>query len=229
MKNELIVKTKPKSSISEDIRTIRTNLEFSLSDYDSKVVLVTSSVPSEGKSFISSNLATTLAQNGNKVLLIDCDLRMGRLHTIYKVSNELGLSNLIMKYDSDKEIKIKEIIKKTDIKNLYLISRGAVPPNPSELLSSKKFNSIINDFREVFDYIILDSVPVNGLPDALILSKLADKSVIVAKYGSTNIDVLKDTKKALTNVNASIAGVIMNCVPKSKSKYGYYYYGEKNG
>lgn len=226
MKNELVVKSMPKSIISEDIRTIRTNLEFSLSEYDSKVVLITSSVPGEGKSFISGNLAVALAQNGKKVLLIDCDMRMGRLHKILKISNNIGLSNLIMQYNDISDY--KEVIKKSDIKNLYLIPRGVVPSNPSELLSSKRFEKIISEFREVFDFILFDSVPINGLPDALILSKIADKTVIVTKFGSTNIDLLKDTKKALLNVDANIAGVIVNRIPKSKNKYGYYYYGVKN-
>lgn len=224
MKDELIVKTRPKSIISEDIRTIRTNLEFSLSDEDKKVIMITSSNPSEGKSFISSNLAVAFAQNDKKVLLIDCDLRLGRTHKIFNVSNKKGLSNLIVRYDED--ISYEDYIQKTDIKNLIVLSRGVVPPNPSELLASKKFAKIIKDFRKVFDYIILDSAPVNGLPDALILSKIADKTAIVSKYGSTDINSLEDAKKSLENVNASISGVIINRVPKNRSKYGNYYYGE---
>lgn len=223
MKNEIILKLNPKSAVSEDIRTIRTNLEFSLSEYDKKVVMVTSSVPNEGKSFISGNLAVALAQNGNKVLLIDCDLRMGRIHKMFNLTNKVGLSNLIAKYNEVEEV--EEYVKKTDVRNLFVISRGTVPPNPSELLSSKRFESIVDDFKQLFDYIIFDCVPVNGLPDALALSKIADKTVIVTKYGSTNIDALEDTKKALNNVDASIAGVIVNRIPKTKSKYGSYYYG----
>lgn len=225
MKNELIVKTKPKSVISEDIRTIRTNLDFSLSEFDKKAVMVTSSLPSEGKTFISSNLAYTLAENGNKVLLVDCDLRRGRLHRLFGVSNEQGLTNLISKYDKD--IDLKDYIRKTDMSNMRVLTRGNVPPNPSELLSSPKFKAIIDVFKDHFDYIILDSAPVNGLSDALILSKVSDKVVIVVKYESTTIDALEDTKKALENVDASIAGVVINNIPRSKTKYGYYYYGEK--
>lgn len=225
MTKELIVKTRPKSVFSEDIRTIRTNLDFSLSEYDKKVIMVTSSLPAEGKSFISSNLAVAISQNGNRVLVVDCDLRRGRLHKMFEVSNAQGLSNLISKYTKD--IDVKEFVKKTDISKLYVLPRGVVPPNPSELLSSSRFNSIIEDLKEYFDYIILDSAPVNGLPDALILSNVADRVVIVSQYGETSIDALADTKKALENVSANIAGVIVNRIPKSKSKYGYYYYGEK--
>lgn len=225
MMKELIVKTRPKSVFSEDIRTIRTNLDFSLSEYDKKVIMITSSLPTEGKSFISSNLATAISQNGNRVLIIDCDLRRGRLHKIFEVSNTQGLSNLISQYHQ--ELDVKNFLRQTDINNLYVLPRGVVPPNPSELLSSSRFSSIINNLKQYFDYIILDSAPVNGLPDALILSNTADRVVIVSEYGKTSIDALADTKKALENVSANIAGVVINRIPKSKSKYGYYYYGEK--
>ena len=226
MDNELIVKTQPKSVISEDIRTLRTNIEFSLADYDDKVVMITSSGPTEGKSFVSANLAIALAQNDKKVLLIDCDLRLGRLHKMFGITNKLGLSKLIVKFNDD--IDYREYIEKTDIPNLSLLPRGLVPPNPSELLASKRFAIILSDLKVKYDYVILDSVPTNGLPDALILSKIATKTVIVSTYGKTDIDALEHTKKALENVNADIAGVIINKIPKSKNKYGsYYYYGEK--
>lgn len=225
MKNELIVKLRPKSIISEDIRTIRTNLEFLLTDNESKTFMITSSVPGEGKSFVSSNLAVAFAQYDKKVLIIDCDMRLGRTHKIFEVSNKNGLSNLIAKYDED-ETALEEYIQKTEVKNLYVLPRGVVPPNPSELLSSKRFETILIKLKKVFDYIILDSVPTNGLPDALVLSKLVDKTLIVCKHGYTDITDLESTKKALENVNANIAGVVINKVPKTRSKYGNYYYAE---
>ena len=221
MKNELIVEKKPKSTISEDIRTIRTNLEFSLVD-DAKTIMITSSVPGEGKSFISSNLAAAFAQNNKKVLLIDCDMRLGRTHKIFEISNKKGLSNLILKLDDDTAY--EEYIQKTDVKNLFVIPRGMVPPNPSELLSSKRFVKIIKDLEKVFDQIILDSVPVNGLSDALVISKVADKVLIISRYSKTDITDLESTKRALENVGAKIAGVVINSVPKARSKYGNYYF-----
>ncbi len=225
MKDELIVKSKPKSTISEDIRTIRTNLEFILSDIEkSKVIMLTSSVPGEGKSFISSNLSVAFSQNEKRVLLIDCDMRLGRLHKVFDLSNKFGLSNLIIRYSPS--LKFEEYIQKTDVRNLYVLTRGIVPPNPSELLSSKKFETILNKLKMIFDYIILDSVPTNGLPDALVLSKLADRVIIVSKYGSTNVEDLNNAKKSLENVEANIAGIVINKVPKSRSKYGNYYYSE---
>ena len=221
MKNELIVEKKPKSTISEDIRTIRTNLEFSLVD-DAKTIMITSSVPGEGKSFISSNLAAAFAQNNKKVLLIDCDMRLGRTHKIFEISNKKGLSNLILKLDDDTAY--EEYIQKTDVKNLFVIPRGMVPPNPSELLSSKRFVKIIKDLEKVFDQIILDSVPVNGLSDALVISKVADKVLIISRYSKTDITDLENTKRSLENVGAKIAGVVINSVPKARSKYGNYYF-----
>ena len=145
MNNELILSDLPKSIISEDIRTIRTNLEFSLSDFDEKVLMITSSLPSEGKTFISSNLAIALAKNDYKVILIDCDLRCGRLHKMFKVTNKNGLSNFISNYDGN--INLKKYSIKTDIKGLTIITRGTVPPNPSELLSSNKFKALIRTWN----------------------------------------------------------------------------------
>lgn len=222
--NELVVLNKPKSVVSEDIRTIRTNIEFSNVDNDLKVINVTSSVPGEGKSFVSSNLATAFAQNDVKVLLIDCDMRLGRQHKIFEVTNKKGLSNLIAK--SEGKTDYEDYIQKTNVKNLYLLPRGVVPPNPSELLSSKKFEKILDDLKKVFKYIILDGVPVNGLADSLILSSISDKTVIVSKYGFTDINDLENTKKSLENIGADIVGVILNKVPKTRSKYGNYYYSD---
>ena len=219
-KSELIVVNKPKSTISEDIRTLRTNLDFSLTANDQKIIMITSSNPSEGKSFISSNLSVCFAQNDKKILLIDADLRLGRLHKIFEISNKSGLSNLILNYDED--IHYESYIQKTDIKNLFVIPRGIVPRNPSELLSSNKFKTIINDLKKIFDYIIIDATPINGLSDALVLTNVSDLVVIVCKYGKTDLSDLEECKKQLINADAKIAGVVINSMPKSKNKYGYY-------
>ena len=132
MKDELIIDIRPKSNVSEDIRTIRTNLQFTSSDNASQVLLVTSSAQGDGKSFISSNLAAAFAQTGESVLIIDGDLRLGRINKIFNLSNEKGFSNLLI---CDDEIDFSQYIKKTKIQNLYVITRGSVPPNPSELLN----------------------------------------------------------------------------------------------
>lgn len=220
MKNELIVMNKPKATISEDIRTLRTNLDFSLTANNEKVVMITSSNPSEGKSFISSNLGTCFAQNNKKVLLIDADLRLGRLHKIFNVSNKMGLSNLILNYNF--EVKYENFIQKTNVNGLFVIPRGIVPPNPSELLGTEKFEDIIHDLKKIFDCIIIDATPINGLSDALILTRNVDEVVIVCKYGKTDLSDIEECKKALLNADAKIAGVVINSMPKTKNKYGYY-------
>lgn len=220
MKDELIVFSKPKSNISEDIRTIRTNLKFTAND-DAKVLLVTSSVPGEGKSFISSNLAAAFAQTGEKVLLVDADLRLGRVHKIFNQSAAKGFSNMLISGTSED---LPEYIKKTTIPNLYIVSRGTVPPNPSELLNSSSCKKLVNIFRENFDRVIFDGVPVNGLPDSLILANLVDRVIIVTTIGYTSIDELNQTKKALEQIDANIAGVVVNKAPTTKrGKYSNYY------
>lgn len=220
MKDELIVFSKPKSNISEDIRTIRTNLKFTAND-DAKVLLVTSSVPGEGKSFISSNLAVAFAQTGEKVLLVDADLRLGRVHKIFNQSAAKGFSNMLISGTSED---LPEYIKKTTIPNLYIVSRGTVPPNPSELLNSSSCKKLVNIFRENFDRVIFDGVPVNGLPDSLVLANLVDRVIIVTTIGYTSIDELNQTKKALEQIDANIAGVVVNKAPTTKrGKYSNYY------
>ena len=144
------------------------------------------------------------------------------VQNIFEISNKKGLSNLILKLDDDTAY--EEYIQKTDVKNLFVIPRGMVPPNPSELLSSKRFVKIIKDLEKVFDQIILDSVPVNGLSDALVISKVADKVLIISRYSKTDITDLENTKRSLENVGAKIAGVVINSVPKARSKYGNYYF-----
>ena len=220
MKDELIVFSKPKSNISEDIRTIRTNLKFTAND-DAKVLLVTSSVPGEGKSFISANLAAAFAQTGEKVLLVDADLRLGRVHKIFNQSATKGFSNMLISGTSED---LPEYIKKTTIPNLYIVSRGTVPPNPSELLNSSSCKKLINIFRENFDRVIFDGVPVNGLPDSLVLANLVDRVIIVTTIGYTSIDELNQTKKALEQIDANISGVVVNKAPTTKrGKYSNYY------
>ncbi len=217
MHNEIIVDNNPKSSVAEAIRIIRTNLEFSGVDKKIRSVLITSSVPSEGKSFISTNLATAFAQNGSKVLLMDCDMRKGRLHKIFNIVNDRGLSNLLLE---NVETKFSSYIKKTNIENLYLLPKGVVPPNPSELLNSPKTKVLLRTLSDRFDYIILDGTPVNGLTDSLILTKYVDKTVIVASLNYTKTSDLEFTKKSLMSVGADIAGVIVN---KTQDIHGNYY------
>ncbi len=221
MRDEIIVDKNPKSSVAEAIRIIRTNLEFSGVDKKVRSILVTSSIPGEGKSFISTNLATAFAQNGSKVLLMDCDMRKGRLHKIFEIENDKGLSNLLLE---NVEVRFNSYIRRTRIENLYLLPKGVVPPNPSELLNSPKTKVLLRTLADKFDYIILDGTPVNGLTDSLILTKYVDKTVIVTSLNQTKTNELEFTKKSLMSVGADIAGVIVNRTSDIHgSYYGNYY------
>lgn len=216
-KDAILLSDYPKAGFVEDVKTIRTNLDFSSLDKKIKKILVTSSIPGEGKSFISSNLAISFAQNNKRVLLMDCDLRKGIVHKKFNMKN-IGLSNLIARNDLDN---INTYINHTNINNLDVMTRGIVPPNPSELLNSKIFEAVLKLLEPFYDIIILDGTPITNLPDSLIVSRFADKTLVVSTIGYTPIDLLENTKKSLENVNADIAGVIVNKVPISRG--GYYY------
>lgn len=225
--NELIVKTNPKSNISEDVRTVRTNLQFSLSSNRAQAVLITSSNPQEGKSFTSSNLAVAMAESGKSTLVVDCDLRLGRVHEIFNVTNNTGLSNMLAEH---KTAKFVDFAHKTKIKNLAIITRGTVPPNPSELLDSKDMERFIKNVKQHFDYIIFDGAPINGLSDSLVIAKKVDKTIVVCATNDTTIDDLGKSIKSLETIDAKVAGVVLNrVVDKKNKKYGYYtnsYYTE---
>lgn len=220
MKSELVIENKPKSNISEEIRTIKTNIQFMTTDSSIQTLLITSSIPGEGKSFISSNLACAFAQSDERVLLIDCDLRLGRIHKIFGLSNEKGLSNLLV----SKYFDFKGYFQKTDINNLYVLARGTIVPNPSELLNSEKMRGLIEFLKENFNRIIFDGVPINGLPDSLVMATLVDRVILVTSCNYTKIDELTKAKKALETVGANIAGVVVNRTSKvNKNKYNSYY------
>ena len=223
MNSELLFKTDPKGHFSEAIRTLRTNLQFSLSTNEANVFMVTSSIPSEGKSFISSNLSVAFAMNNFKVLLVDCDMRKGRLHKIFGVDSKKGLSNLLLE-----DVKnYKKYIVKTDVDNVSLLPLGIVPPNPSELLNSDKFKALIELLKSNYDLVILDTPPVSSVTDSLIVAKCADEAVIVTSYKITPMDELSNTVKSLQTSGIKIAGIILNRMKHKKgSKYYYnkYYY-----
>lgn len=217
---ELIVESDPKSRISEAIKSIKTNLQFTAVDQNIKTLMITSSVPGEGKSFIAANLACAFAGSDVKVLIIDCDLRKGRQHQIFGVSNAKGLSNLLID-----DIKTrKSYIKTTKIKNIKVMPSGTVPPNPSELLGSQKNKKLIEALKEEFDLVILDCPPVNGLADSLVMTSLADGIIVVCAQNKTKMPMLVETKKALTQLNAKITGIIMNKADVKDTGDYYRYY-----
>ncbi len=223
---DLLALQKPNSLTSESIRTLRTNLQFSSVDEEVKTILVTSTLPSEGKSFISANLAISFAQAGKKVLLVDCDLRKGRQHRIFKLSNSNGLSNLLIGDFG----KVKDYIHKTSVKGLSVITRGICPPNPSELLNSRKNAVFMEKIGEWFDVVIFDGVPCSGLSDSLIIASLVDRVVIVSSENYTPKAELINTKKSLEKVGGNVIGTVINNISAKGHTYGkyYYYYEEED-
>ena len=221
----------PKSMFSESIKSIRTNLQFSAVDKELKVILSTSPEAGDGKSFITANLAAAYAQDGKKVLIIDCDLRRGRQHTIFNIMNptNAGYSNLILNYKD--EIKMSRYIVKTDVKNIDLLPTGPIPPNPIELLSSKSNADLLEALREHYDIILLDCPPILGMSDTSILTKYSDANILVVSSGKTQIDMIEKAKKAFETANSKINGVIINRAnTKGSSYYSYYansYYEKK--
>lgn len=222
---DLYINASPKSSFSESIRTIRTNLAFSASgNKNLKVILITSPEPHNGKSFISANLAAAYAQEGKKVLIIDADLRNGREHEIFNIMNITsgGYSNLILN-SSDGHVDYKNYLIETNIKGITLLPTGPTPPNPVELLATETNKEIIEKLRVMFDIIIIDSPPVIGLSDSLILSKYTDVNLVVAENKRTTVESLTKTKKAFEAAESTISGVVINKADvKHHGYYGYY-------
>lgn len=226
MRKEVIAHKNPKSPIAETFRTLRTNIQFMNTKKNLKTILVTSTVPGEGKSWIVANLATTFAQIDKKVLIIDADMRRGRQHKIFNVESRPGLSNYLLDANEDENINVLQYIRKTEVENLYIMTSGNIPPNPSELLISENTINMIDKLKQIFDIIIFDGTPGIIVTDATIVARLVDTTIIVSQYNETKKDNLIRVKKNLESVGASIAGVVINKIPINTKKYeNSYYYG----
>ena len=225
-RKELIAQRDPKSPISEVFRTLRTNIQFMDTSKKMKTLLLTSTFPGEGKSWVSSNLAVTFAQAGKKVILIDADMRKGRQYTIFGVSPRPGLSNYLSEIDIERpeETDISMYLQKTEIENLLLMPAGNIPPNPSELLVSPQMTKLLEDLKQVCDLIIIDGTPCELVTDSVILSRVADATVIVTAHKETRKDNLARVIKNIQNVGGKLVGVVINKMPVSAKKYNEKYY-----
>ena len=217
--NHLIINEGVKTPIGEAYRTIRTNIQFSMPKGQLRTMLITSTGPEEGKSTTTANVAITMAESGNKVLLIDADLRKSVIHKMFELPNLKGLTNVLAE-----DLDYREILRSTKVKGLDILTGGPKPPNPSELLGSDKMRTFLQSLTKDYDIIILDTPPVLPVTDAAILASLVDGVVLVSSYGQTTFEGLARAKVQLENVGAKILGVILNKVPASKRGGHYYYY-----
>ena len=216
---DLYVFQHPTSRAAECCRSIRTNILFSAADRPMKTITVSSPRPREGKTTTTIYMGTTMAQSGQKVLLIDSDLRRPRLHKSLGISKQRGLTNLILG-----DATIDDVIKSTDIPNLYVLPSGPQPPNPAELLLTNRFKQVLAELEERFERILLDSPPVLAVTDAVVLSRLSNGVMMVAKAGKTEIDDVAAAARQFRDVDAPILGVVLNDIDISDRRYGGYYY-----
>jgi capsular exopolysaccharide synthesis family protein len=218
---KLIANLDPKSPISEQYRTIRTNIQYSSVDKEIKTLMVTSSGPAEGKSTTVANLAVVFAQLGKKVLLVDADLRKPTVHRTFGVNNLFGFTTVLTK-----QATLGSTVLETDEKDLYILTSGPVPPNPAELISSKSMEQFIEEAKEQFDYVLFDTPPLLAVADPQILANKVDGSIYVVFSGKTEIDQAKKAKELLENAQSKLVGVVLNHKELKNNEY-YYYYGAK--
>ncbi len=205
--------------IAESFRTIKTNIQYSSLDKNYQVIVVTSPNPGEGKTFISSNLALTLSQGNKRVILIDCDFRKPNIHRRFKLSNTLGLSEILVGEGS-----FYLLLKKYS-SNLDIITSGHMPPNPAEALASERMYAFIEELRNEYDYIILDSPPILFVSDPQILATKADGAILVVKCGKTKKEEIKEAYMRLKSINVNVIGTILNAIKIDSKKYSYKYGG----
>lgn len=215
----LITLVDPSSPVSEQYRTIRTNIQFASSvDRKLQTLVVTSSGPSEGKSTTSANLAVVFAKSGQRVLLVDADMRKPTVFKTFQLTNEVGLSTVL-----STDTRVDKAAQQTSIENLSVLTSGPKPPNPSELLGSMRMDQVINEARNLYDIVIFDMPPVVAVTDAQIMASKVDGTLLVVRENVTKKEVVTKAKELLQLVNARVLGVVYNGAEQSKDQ-GYYYY-----
>ncbi|RUT77889.1 GumC family protein [Ancylomarina longa] len=225
--NQLPVFQHPRSAISESFRSLRTNLNYVLTDSPTKIIGIHSTVPSEGKSFTAMNLATIVAMNNKKVLLIGADMRKPKLENLFELENEAGLSTYLIRHH-----KWQEVVQRTHIKNLSCIPSGPIPPNPAELLENGRFELLLNALKGKFDYVFIDNAPVSMVTDGIITGKLTDTNLFVLRQAYSHRDQVNFVNQladrgTLTNLSLVLNDVTSNGFQNgyihSKNSSGYYY------
>ena len=219
-RRKLVTSIDPKSPISEQYRTIRTNIQFSAVDEDIQVLMVTSSGPMEGKSTTAANLAVVFAQQEKKVLLVDADLRKPTAHYTFNQTNTFGLTSVLAG-----QVPMNEAVNPTDVFNLSVLTSGPIPPNPAELMGSKSMDRFLKEAKQSYDIIIFDTPPILAVTDAQVLANLCDGSVLVVYSGKTEMDEATKAKELLTSAKGKLLGVVLNHKKLESNDY-YYYYGK---
>jgi polysaccharide biosynthesis transport protein len=226
-KIETYIRDNPLSPLAESYRMIRSGLLLSVPDHPPRTLLVTSMMPKEGKTSTTCNLARILAQNEKKVLIIDCDMRRPRMHSLFAVPNTYGLSNYLA---GDSE---KNLIRQIDDNLITMIPAGPTPPNPAELLHSSRMKLLLTEMSKSYDFVLLDSPPLLSVTDSLTLGKLVDGTLLVTRSGKTSYDMLESGLRKLRELNVTILGAIVNGMTATKGNDGYYgysnYYSEDSG
>lgn len=214
-----IHKLSEKSSFKmrESYNSIRTNLQFALAGSDNNAIVISSSAPAEGKSLTCANVAISMAQISKRVLLIDADLRKPTQYKIFRVDNTHGLSSLLVGFDS-----LGKALKKDVDKNLDLITSGPIPPNPSELLGSKRMDILLEKLYEYYDYIFIDTPPINVVTDAVLLAAKTSGVALVSRQNVTTFDEIKRSLDAVNFAKAKVLGIIVNDVNEKYTSYGSY-------
>ncbi len=210
------------SVISEQYRTIRTNIQYAMVDRTLRTIVVTSSGPDEGKSTTSANLAVVFADAGLKTLLIDADLRKPTIADSFFLSNGKGLSTLLR----DRSAEAHQMIRDSGVNGLWILPSGPKPPDPSEMLASKRMAEIVAELKGSFDLIIFDMPPIVAVTDAQIMAAKADGTILVVREGISNKNALIRAKRLLQNVNANVLGTIYNGAENNKNSGASYYYGD---
>jgi capsular exopolysaccharide synthesis family protein len=219
-KPELVVHDQPKSGLAEAARAIRTNIVFMSPDSPHRVLLVTSAAPVEGKTTVASCIAVAMAQAGQRVALVDCDMRRPRLHRVFDRTNDVGLTSALLDINA-----LDDAIYKTEVPNLSMIACGPIPPNPAELLHSEAFGKVLDALRARFDRVVIDSPPVIPVTDGSILSTRVDGTVFVVRAFRTSKDLARRAVRMVRTVGGNIVGTVLNGVSMDRPGYSYYYQG----